>query len=245
MATDPTPREGKQQLMSHDAKHAPQPQPGSPDPAQLTSQAPRTESAHAPREPGISTDGPDRKPGPDLIPQGDRDKLTLRLQQALTTFVDSPLQAVEEADTVLDDVATRFTDTLTERRRVLRASWQDQDTEAQTEGTAARTHPVPGDHRPAAAHVGACQSLILSPPREAQPPRSDRRTPRRSDRGGRVLEPGGSPPHGSPESQSRSATAFGATGITRAALRPPGLPYRKPDACSQRSRSSPVSASAT
>lgn len=133
MATDPTPREGKQHLMSHDAEHAPQPQPGSPDPTQLAPQAPRTESAHAPREPATSVGGPDRKPGPDLIPQGDRDKLTLRLQQALTTFVDSPLQAVEEADTVLDDVATRFTDTLTERRRVLRASWQDQDTEAQTE----------------------------------------------------------------------------------------------------------------
>lgn len=70
--------------MSHDAAHTPQPQPGSPDPTQLAPPAPRTESTHAPREPGTSTDGPDRKPGPALIPQGDRDKLTLRLQQALT-----------------------------------------------------------------------------------------------------------------------------------------------------------------
>ncbi|MCX5334286.1 MULTISPECIES: hypothetical protein [unclassified Streptomyces] len=49
------------------------------------------------------------------------------------TFVDSPRQAVEEADTVFDDVTTQFTDTLKERRRALRASWQDPDTEAQTE----------------------------------------------------------------------------------------------------------------
>ncbi|WP_199830221.1 hypothetical protein [Streptomyces viridochromogenes] len=119
--------------MSHDAEHAPQPQPGSPDPTQLAPQAPRTASAHAPREPGTSTDGPDRKPGPDLIPRGDRDKLTLRLQQALTTFVDNPLQAVEEADAVFDEVATRFTDALAERRRALRTGWQDPDTDVQTE----------------------------------------------------------------------------------------------------------------
>ncbi|GAA4055057.1 hypothetical protein [Streptomyces shaanxiensis] len=119
--------------MSHDAAHTPRPQPGSPDPTQLAPQGPRTESAHAPREPGTSTDGPDREPGPDLIPQSDRDKLTLRLQQALTTFVDNPLQAVEEADAVFDEVATQFTDALAERRRVLRSGWQAPDTDVQTE----------------------------------------------------------------------------------------------------------------
>ncbi|RPF37352.1 hypothetical protein [Streptomyces sp. TLI_185] len=120
--------------MSHHAEHTPRPQTGGPDRTmQRAPQAPRTGPAHALPEPGTSADGPDRKPGPDLVPQEDRDKLTLRLQQALNTFVDSPRQAVEEADTVFDDVATQFTDSLTERRRVLRASWQDQDTEAQTE----------------------------------------------------------------------------------------------------------------
>ncbi|WP_405643943.1 hypothetical protein [Streptomyces sp. NBC_00019] len=117
--------------MSHNAEHAPQPQPAARNPA--TPQAPRTEPAHAPREPGTSTASPDRTPGPDLIAQGERDKLTRRLQQALNTFVDNPRQAVEEADALFDDVATQFTDTLTERRRVLRTGWQDQDTDAQTE----------------------------------------------------------------------------------------------------------------
>ncbi|WP_369258792.1 hypothetical protein [Streptomyces sp. R35] len=100
---------------------------------QRAPQEPRTEPGRALREPGASAASPDHKPGPDLIPQGDRDKLTLRLQQALNDFVDSPRQAVEEADTVFDEVATQFSNSLTERRRVLRASWQDQDTDAQTE----------------------------------------------------------------------------------------------------------------
>ncbi|MFI6567274.1 hypothetical protein [Streptomyces sp. NPDC050534] len=117
--------------MSHHAEHTPHPQTRVPDPAmQRAPQAPRTEPAHAPREPGTSA-GPDPKPGPDLIPQGDQDKLALRLQQALNTFVDNPRHAVEEADAVLDDVATQFTNALTEQRRVLRAGWQD--TGAQTE----------------------------------------------------------------------------------------------------------------
>ncbi|MER5663446.1 hypothetical protein [Streptomyces mirabilis] len=90
---------------------------------------------HARREPGTNADSPspDRKPTSDMLAQGERDKLTLRLQQAFSTFVDSPRQAVEEADTVFDDVTTQFTDTLKERRRALRASWQDPGTEAQTE----------------------------------------------------------------------------------------------------------------
>lgn len=134
--------------MSQNAEHARQPQPGSPDPSaprnpqapqsRRAPQAPVTQPAHEPR--GPATNGanagrpsPDRKPTPEMLPQGERDKLTLRLQQALNTFVDSPRQAVEEADSVFDEVTTHFTNTLTEQRRVLRSGWQDQDTDAQTE----------------------------------------------------------------------------------------------------------------
>ncbi|WP_181359269.1 hypothetical protein [Streptomyces sporangiiformans] len=120
--------------MSHNAQHALHPQTGSPNPATPRApQTPRTESADAQRERHTTADRPDRPPGPELVPQGERDELTLRLQQALNNFVDSPHKAVEEADAVFDDIATQFTNTLTERRRVLRASWQDQDTDAQTE----------------------------------------------------------------------------------------------------------------
>jgi hypothetical protein len=132
VATDPTPRQGKQHLMSHNAEHARQPQAGSPVPAMRRApQTPPTDSAHAPREP--STDGAGRRPGSKLLPQGERDKVTLRLQHALNTFVDSPRQAVEEADSAFDELATHLTDTLAERRRALRAKWQDLDTETQTE----------------------------------------------------------------------------------------------------------------
>ncbi|MFD6552570.1 hypothetical protein [Streptomyces sp. NPDC058398] len=85
------------------------------------------------REPSAKTDSPDHGPGLELFPQGNRDKLALRLQQALHTFVDNPRQAVEEADSAFDEVATQFANSLTERRRVLRAGWQDQVTDAQTE----------------------------------------------------------------------------------------------------------------
>ncbi|MFD3505240.1 hypothetical protein ACFWWT_47585 [Streptomyces sp. NPDC058676] len=139
--------------MSQNAEHARQPQPGSPDPSaqrnpqppqtQRAPQAPATKPAHEPREPttpaanadrpNADRPSPDRKPTPEMLPQGERDKLTLRLQQALNTFVDSPRQAVEEADSVFDEVTTHFTNTLTEQRRVLRSGWQGQDTEAQTE----------------------------------------------------------------------------------------------------------------
>ncbi|MEU5689331.1 hypothetical protein [Streptomyces venezuelae] len=68
-----------------------------------------------------------------LLPPSDRDKLTMRLQQALNTFVESPRQALEEADGVFDEAVTQLTATLAERHRVLRAGWRGQDTEAQTE----------------------------------------------------------------------------------------------------------------
>ncbi|NMI56015.1 hypothetical protein FNV62_07520 [Streptomyces sp. RLB3-17] len=38
-----------------------------------------------------------------------------------------------EADAVFDEIATYLTNTLTEQRRVLRESWQDPDSAAQTE----------------------------------------------------------------------------------------------------------------
>ncbi|MEV7341156.1 hypothetical protein [Streptomyces sp. NPDC093544] len=120
--------------MSYDAEHARHPQTGSPDPTTpRASQTPHTESAHAPPTPGVNTDGLHPTPGSELLPQGERDKATVRLQQALSTFVDSPRQAVEQADAVFDDVATQFTNTLAERRRGLRATQQDQDADPRTE----------------------------------------------------------------------------------------------------------------
>ncbi|MFC5172126.1 MULTISPECIES: hypothetical protein [Streptomyces] len=68
-----------------------------------------------------------------LVPRGERDELSRRMQQAVTDFVESPRRAVEEADSTFDQIVSGLTEALTERKRVLRAGWQGQDTEAQTE----------------------------------------------------------------------------------------------------------------
>ncbi|MEV6795593.1 hypothetical protein AB0M87_27205 [Streptomyces sp. NPDC051320] len=61
---------------------------------------------------------------PTLLPAGERDRLTLRLQQAVNGFVDSPEQAVEQADRIFEEAVTRMTGTLTERSSALRTAWK-------------------------------------------------------------------------------------------------------------------------
>ncbi|MFJ9082846.1 hypothetical protein ACIRL3_10540 [Streptomyces sp. NPDC102384] len=122
--------------MMYDQERARQPQSKSPAPAKrYAPQPPGTEPAHAPHEPPTGADDltTPGTPDPALLPRGQRDELAMRLRQALNTFVDSPHRAVEEADSVFADAITHLTEALAERRRVLRAGWQGQDTEAQTE----------------------------------------------------------------------------------------------------------------
>ncbi|MCX5175370.1 hypothetical protein [Streptomyces virginiae] len=68
-----------------------------------------------------------------LLAQSDRDRLTLRLQHALGTFVRNPREAVDEADTALADATTRVTAALVERRRVIGSTHRARGTEAETE----------------------------------------------------------------------------------------------------------------
>jgi hypothetical protein len=65
-----------------------------------------------------------RPPEPPEKVNGDEDKLALRLQQAVTGFVDQPRHAVEEADHVLDEALAR-----------LRSSWQGQGAGAKAADT--------------------------------------------------------------------------------------------------------------
>ncbi|MFI6655853.1 hypothetical protein ACIBL8_10145 [Streptomyces sp. NPDC050523] len=67
-----------------------------------------------------------------LLPHDECDKLELRLRNAVSGFVDSPKQAVEEADHVVEEIAGRFTEALTRRRRTLRTSWQDGEADKAT-----------------------------------------------------------------------------------------------------------------
>jgi len=59
-----------------------------------------------------------------LLADEQSEKLAGQLQHAMTGFVDEPRAAVEEADHVLEEVTSRFTDAMAQRRRMLRQSWQ-------------------------------------------------------------------------------------------------------------------------
>jgi hypothetical protein len=78
-----------------------------------------------------------------LLPHDECDKLELRLRNAVAGFVDSPKAAVEEADHVVEEIAGRFTEALTRRRRTLRTSWHDGQGahDGKDTGAAKATHP--------------------------------------------------------------------------------------------------------
>ncbi|MER5669195.1 hypothetical protein ABT113_52845 [Streptomyces mirabilis] len=59
-----------------------------------------------------------------LLSHDECDKYSLRMQHAVGGFVDSPRASVEEADHVLEELTTEFTDAMTRRRRNLRTTWQ-------------------------------------------------------------------------------------------------------------------------
>ncbi|OEJ27072.1 hypothetical protein BGM19_13195 [Streptomyces agglomeratus] len=122
----------------------PQPQPGQQQPGQQQhheQQPPLTVPEVGIRQPAASEPHPAPGSPPagtseshaPLIPQGERDKLALRLQQAVNTFVDGPRRAVEEADGVFEEAARRLTDAVAERRGSLRSAWAAEDREAETE----------------------------------------------------------------------------------------------------------------
>ncbi|NGO69657.1 hypothetical protein [Streptomyces boncukensis] len=70
--------------------------------------------------------GERRGSGPDtLLPPDDRDRIALRLGRALNTFADTPHGALAEAEAALDEVTAQLANVLAERRRALRASWQE------------------------------------------------------------------------------------------------------------------------
>jgi len=71
------------------------------------------------------TDGGGAATGTRLLPHDECDKLETRLRHAVAGFVDGPRDAVQEADQVLEDIAGRFAEAVTRRRRTLRMSWQD------------------------------------------------------------------------------------------------------------------------
>ncbi|MFI6091261.1 hypothetical protein [Streptomyces sp. NPDC051218] len=73
-----------------------------------------------------------RAPGPEpLLPTDERDRLALRLQEALNNFAAGPLESLEEAESILDEAAAQLISSLAEQRRALHEGWQGHGPETQ------------------------------------------------------------------------------------------------------------------
>ncbi|MCC5034779.1 hypothetical protein DMH02_016515 [Streptomyces sp. WAC 00631] len=59
-----------------------------------------------------------------LLPQRECDRLSERLQHTVTGFVDSPREAVREADALFEEAAENVAKALSEQRRKLRSAWE-------------------------------------------------------------------------------------------------------------------------
>ncbi|MEU0003549.1 hypothetical protein ABZ079_04385 [Streptomyces sp. NPDC006314] len=62
--------------------------------------------------------------GAPLLPHDEMDRFEQRMRQVVAGFVDEPRGAVEEADRALEEIAARFSEAVTRRRRTLRMSWE-------------------------------------------------------------------------------------------------------------------------
>lgn len=90
-----------------------------------------------------------RRPGPEpLLPSDEQDKIVRRLQHAINTFADTPIKALEEAESAYDEAIAQLVNALAERRSLLRAAWQDQDPEtrhAETQSAESRSTETHSD----------------------------------------------------------------------------------------------------
>ncbi|MGF0173366.1 hypothetical protein ACQF36_23515 [Streptomyces sp. Marseille-Q5077] len=88
------------------------------------------------QQPAGRTRGPTerRTPGPEpLLPSDEQDRIVQSLRHALNTFADTPREALEEAESAYDEATVQLVNALAERRRLLRAGWQYQDPQAQSD----------------------------------------------------------------------------------------------------------------
>ncbi|KAA6222139.1 hypothetical protein CP973_09465 [Streptomyces albofaciens JCM 4342] len=66
-----------------------------------------------------------------LLPAEAREKLRQRLDHAVNGFVDRPREAVQEADGLYEELAALLPEALAARRRSLRATWEQDDTDTE------------------------------------------------------------------------------------------------------------------
>lgn len=77
-------------------------------------------------EPASAADRP-------LFREGDQERLALRLQQAVTEFVENPVRAVEEAEGAFDAAVDGLAHALKERRREMDVQQQGRESGTRTE----------------------------------------------------------------------------------------------------------------
>ncbi|MFC8778804.1 hypothetical protein ACFTWR_06475 [Streptomyces nigra] len=88
------------------------------------------------QQPAGQTQGPAERRSPDpepLLPSDEQDKIAQHLRHALNIFAETPLEAPEVAESAYDEATAQLVNALAERRRVLRAGWQDRDPGTQSE----------------------------------------------------------------------------------------------------------------
>ncbi|WP_240468277.1 hypothetical protein [Streptomyces dangxiongensis] len=94
----------------------------------LGSETSGTRTGGTPGAPGASGGAHEARNGAGvdtpLLPHDEADGWERRMREVVAGFVDEPKAAVEEADRALEEIAARFTEAVTERRRALRTSWE-------------------------------------------------------------------------------------------------------------------------
>ncbi|MGW8702056.1 hypothetical protein ACWGOK_34925 [Streptomyces eurythermus] len=100
-------------------------------PGAPTRDAPRSDTAPASgpvgTEPVTSVGAPTPAPsgeGSPLIAREEVEEWQRRMREVVGGFVDQPKGAVERADRTLEEIAARFSEAVTRRRRTLRMSWE-------------------------------------------------------------------------------------------------------------------------
>lgn len=123
---------------------------GSPlSPGNATGTGTGTRPAQHRGTPGAGADGSGVQP---VLAHSESDGLAQRLQHAVSGFVDSPRAAVEEADALFEEAAARLTESLAERRRLLRSTWLDKAPTGE-DGATEELRTALRDYRNAVQHL--------------------------------------------------------------------------------------------
>ncbi|OIK26841.1 hypothetical protein VT52_014915 [Streptomyces malaysiense] len=104
---------------------------GAPSPEDLSGREARTTEGTAPdawpTTAGTGAAGASARAGAPLLPHEESERWEERMRQVAAGFVDRPRAAVEEADRALEEIAARFGEAVTRRRRSLRMAWEDDE----------------------------------------------------------------------------------------------------------------------